>query len=346
MVDSTRSEKLSVNPLRLGSLKIKFPVGLAPMAGISNSIFRSICKDFNCGFSFTETINAIELHQKQLLSNQRLAVEYNENPIGAQIFGSKPEEMATSAIKIEDLGRFDMIDINCGCPAQNIVSKGAGAALMNNPKLIGDIVHAVSSAVSIPVTIKTRIGISPLKDNVLELARAAEDGGAAAITIHTRYATDKHKGPANWEVLRKIKSLISIPIIGNGGINNAEDAVEMLKRTGVDGLMIGRAAIGNPWIFKNIHSLINGEKIKPHTPLDRVDVIIKHLEGLIELMRKEQSLAGKTYLPEEKAALHFRTFLVKYLDGFDGSMDIRRKLPAMDSPDRIINELKNIIYTN
>jgi len=178
------------------------------------------------------------------------------------------------------------------------------------------------------------------------LARAAEDGGASAITIHARYATDKHRGPANWEILRKIKSLISIPVIGNGGINNAEDAVEMLKRTGVDGLMIGRAAIGNPWIFKNIHSLINGSEIKPHTPLNRLDVIIKHLEGLIELMRKEQYLAGKTYSPEQKAALHFRTFLVKYLDGLDESAHIMRKLPTMDSPDRIIREVKSILYSN
>jgi len=136
MAAPTSSENLNINPLRLGSLKIKFPVGLAPMAGISNSIFRSVCKDYNCGFSFTETINAIELNQKHLLSNQRLAVEYNENPLGAQIFGSKPEAMATSAMRIEGLGRLDMIDINCGCPAQNIVAKGAGAALMKNPKLI------------------------------------------------------------------------------------------------------------------------------------------------------------------------------------------------------------------
>ena len=343
MAVPTRSKELNINPLRLGSLEINFPVGLAPMAGISNSIFRSICKDFNCGFSFTEAVNTVDPTQEYYLSHQRLAVEYEESPLGVQIFGSQPETMAESALRIEDLGRFDMIDINCGCPASKIVAKGAGAALMNSPKRIREIVHAVSRAVSVPVTLKTRIGVSPLKNNIEDIARAAEEGGASAITIHARYATDKHEGPADWKTLRRIKSLISIPVIGNGGIRNADDALEMFTRTGVDGLMIGRAAIGNPWIFNNIHRLLKGETVKPHTPVDRLEVMLKHLEGLTELMRKERHLPGGSFSPEQKAALHFRTFLVKYLDGFDGSMSMRRKLPTMDSPSIIIKELKKLI---
>ncbi len=346
MAGPTRTEKLKIGPLQLGSLEINFPVGLAPMAGISNSIFRSICKDFHCGFSFTETINAVEPTQEYYLSHERLVVEYEETPLGAQIFGSIPETMAESALQIEKLGRFDMIDINCGCPAPKIVAKGAGAALMNSPKLIGEIVRAVSSAVSVPVTLKTRIGVSPRKNNIVDIARAAEEGGASAITIHSRYATDKHDGPADWKTLRRIKSLISIPVIGNGGISDAEDAVEMFKKTGVDGVMIGRAAVGNPWIFKNIHCLINGNEIDRHTSLDRLKVVIKHLEGLTELMKKERHFPGKAFMPERKAALHFRTFLVKYLDGFDGNLRLRKKLPTMDSPHEIIEELKSLISTN
>lgn len=345
MADSTRSEKINIYPLRLGKLTIEFPVGLAPMAGISNSIYRSICKDFNCGFAFTETISSIELIQQPLLSNRRLLVAFEENPLGAQIFGANPEEMAESAKKIERLGRFEFIDINCGCPARRIVAKGAGAALMNKPELIRDIVSSVSRAVSIPVTIKTRIGISPHKKNYLEIAQAAEDGGACAISIHARYANDKHSGPANWEILRTIKSRTAIPIIGNGGINDAGDAVLMLKKTGVDGLMIGRAAIGNPWIFRNIERLLNGGEIEspPHEEL--LNVMIKHLQGLIALMRKEQNHHGRTLRPEYKAVLHFRAFLKKYLEGFECSKNRLGRLMAVNSPDKIIDEVKNIIFS-
>jgi tRNA-dihydrouridine synthase B len=346
MADSTRSDTVNIIPLRLGRLTIGFPVGLAPMAGISNSIYRSICKDFNCGFTFTETISSIELIQQPLLSNRRLIVAFDENPLGAQIFGCSPEEMAESAKKLEDLGRFEFIDINCGCPARRIVAKGAGAALMKKPELIRDIVSAVSRAVSIPVTIKTRIGISPHLNHILEIAQAAEDGGACAISIHARYAKNKHSGPADWGILREIKSRTAIPIIGNGGINNAEDAVQMLTKTGVDGLMIGRAAIGNPWIFKNIDRLIKGEEIGSRPPEEVLNVMIKHLQGLIALMRKEQNLHGKILRPEYKAVLHFRAFLKKYLEGFECSKNRLGRLMAMNSPVQVMEEVKNIIYSN
>jgi tRNA-dihydrouridine synthase B len=223
------------------------------------------------------------------------------------------------------------------------MSKGAGAALMHSPEKIHEIVQAMVQAVSIPITVKTRIGLTPDTINISETSHAAEDAGASAIFIHARPASNRHSGPADWQCLAKVKAELSIPVIGNGGIDRASDAVAMFAETGVDGVMIGRAAIGNPWIFQQIEGLLTNTPTASHSLAEHKAVIKEHLEALMALTAKQRRRRKPAdYSTEQASVMHFRAHLVKYVSGLDGAGRIRQRLNDMRSLEEVMKAVEGI----
>jgi len=334
----------TVPPLQIGGLTVEFPFMLAPMAGYTDSSIRTICRRYGSGMVFTEVVNAQGLLHGSKLTFHLLEASACERPVGAHIYGRDPGEMAGAAVLIERLGRFDFIDINCGCPVRKIVAKGCGAALMGDPERIGRIVAAVEAAVSLPVTVKTRIGLSPDRKNISEIAHAVEEGRGSAIFIHARYASRRHAGRADWETLSEIKRERSIPVIGNGGVDVALDAVEMVRQTGVDGVMIGRAAIGNPWIFDEIRHIILGSDYSPCSLDEFRSVIVEQFEIMEKLHEKARRTRRRGRLSAEAAAaLHFRGHLYQYLKRFKNWSDVRRSLQTMNTKEKIVSAVDMLI---
>ena len=316
------------------------------MSGYTKAPFRAICRRHHCGMAFTEVTSAKGIARRSHRSLRFLETFPGEQPIGAHIYGDEIDVLVRAARVIESLGRFALIDINCGCPVPKVVNRGGGAALMRDPQKIHDIVQAVSQAVLLPVTVKTRLGLSPESANVSEVAHAAEEGGANAITVHARFASDKHRGPADWEALERIKAERAIPVIGNGGIREAHHALEMVAQTGVDGVMIARAAIGDPWIFDAIHHLWASQPYAPPTVEERRAVIAEHLHGLSRLIEMENR-GRETPIPDEQIACHrFRGHLTRYLAGRPGLKDLRRNLGEMESVEEIMAAVDRILQAN
>ena len=329
--------------MQIGSITTGTPFFLAPMAGYTDAAFRSVCKDYGCSLVYTEVAVAQGLMRDSKPSWHLLETVPGERPVAGHIYGSDPDVMAKTAAMIEASGRFDLIDINCGCPVRKIVAKGAGAALIRSPEQIGKIVRAVSAAVTIPVTVKTRIGFDPGVERITEIAEAAEAEGAAAIAIHGRYAAHHHKGEADWEMIARIKSERSIPVIGNGGVMTAADALRRMDESGVDGVMIARGAVGRPWIFDDIARLQRGEPIAERSLPELREVIMKHVERLVALKEKEALYRRKnSFLVDRGAAMHFRCHLVQYLSGFADWADIRRRLNALTSTADVLDVVDQV----
>lgn len=233
------------------SLDFKDKLILAPMAGVCDQPFRLLCKRQGCDLLYTEMVSAKAIYYNNKNTEPLLAIAPEESPIGVQLFGSEPHIMAEMAKKIEDRG-YAFIDVNMGCPVPKIVNNGEGSALMKNPKLVGEIVEAMTKAVRLPVTIKIRSGFDDEHINAPEVAKIAEESGAAAVAVHGRTRMQYYQGRADWSVIARVKEACHIPVIGNGDIQNALDVEKMKQETGCDGFMIGRAARGNPWIFSEI----------------------------------------------------------------------------------------------
>ena len=329
--------------MQIGSVTIEPPFCLAPMAGYTDAAFRSICKSFGCSLVYTEVAVAQGLVRNSKPSWHLLETVPGERPIAGHIYGSDPDVMARTAAMIEASGRFDLIDINCGCPVRKIVAKGAGAALIRSPDLIGQIVRSVCAAVTIPVTVKTRIGFDPGEERITEIAQAAEEGGAAAIAIHGRYAAHHHRGDVNWEMIARIKAERRIPVIGNGGITTAEAALRRMQESGVDGIMIARGAVGQPWIFDDIARLQRGEHVAERSLPELREIIVQHLDGLVALKQKEALYRRKgSFLIDRGAAMHFRCHLVQYLSGFADWADIRRRLNVLTSTADVLDVVDQV----
>lgn len=319
--------------MQIGALKTETPFFLAPMAGYTDAAFRSICKSFGCSMGYTEVAVAQGLMRRSKPSWHLLETVPGERPIAGHIYGSDPGVMARTAAAIEETGRFDLIDINCGCPVRKIVAKGAGAALIRDPKRIGDIVRAVCAEVSLPVTVKTRIGFDLEKPRIREIAEEVEGAGAQAIAIHGRYASSHHRGDVDWEMIAAIKAACRIPVIGNGGVFTASEALRRMQETGVDGIMIARGAVGQPWIFDDIARLQRGDPIAVRTLSELRSIIEKHLAALVELKQKEALFRRKgSFLVDRGAAAHFRCHLMQYLSGLSDWADIRRRFNDLASP--------------
>lgn len=267
---------------KIGGVEIDNPFVLAPMAGVTDLPFRKLCKEQGAGLICTEMVSAkaISFHNKN--TEALMEIDPSEHPVSLQLFGSEPELMAEVAKSIEDRP-FEILDINMGCPVPKVVNNGEGSALLKDPKLIGKIIKAVSGAVQKPVTAKMRIGFEGYPVDPVEIAKIMEDSGAAAIAVHGRTRQQYYSGQADWDTIRKVKEAVRIPVIGNGDVDSPEKAEALLKETGCDGVMIGRAVRGNPWIFRELnHYFQTGEKLQRPCAEEIREMILRHARMQIE----------------------------------------------------------------
>jgi len=268
--------------MKIGNINIENNVFLAPMAGITDTVYRVICKEYGCGVVYSEMVSAKGMLHNNCNTKKMLEINPKEHPVAVQIFGSEAQILSDMVKSLENYP-IDIIDINMGCPAPKIIKNGEGCALMKNPKLIGEIVKKVSLSTSKPVTIKIRKGFDENCINAVEIAKIAEDNGAAAVTIHGRTREQYYSGLADWDIIKKAKESVSIPIIGNGDVTCPERAKQLFDYTGCDAIMIGRAAQGNPWIFKRvIHYLKTGEILPQPNINEKINTAVKHLNMLID----------------------------------------------------------------
>jgi len=313
--------------LQIGMLKLKNRLIMAPMSGITNLPFRLIVKRLGAGLVTTEMISAMGLIRNHKKTFRYLQSSQEEKPLSVQIFGYDPHVMAEAARMVVDAGA-DVVDINMGCPAKKVVKTGAGGALLRSPDRVKDIVSAVRKVCPIPLTVKTRAGWSPDQPSACETARLVEDCGADAITIHPRFVTQRFSGNADWTIISDVKSQVKIPVIGNGDVSTPELALDMKRQTGCNGVMIGRAAMGNPWIFRQILDLDKG--LNPGSPelSERRAIIIEHfnlLSGLIGEKRASKLMRG--LLLQYTRGLPYSS---RFRGSFTGIQDFNTMIRAMD----------------
>lgn len=339
------SKKITIPAaMRIGSLELPFPVALSPMAGYTDAAMRGLCSNFGCGFSFTEVVNAAGLIRGCRASLHLLETIPGEAPVGAHIYGHEPQTLARAAEMIEKTGRFAFVDINAGCPVRKIIFKGAGAALMRKPALLAEITTAVRKATTLPLTVKTRIGFSPDDPPVEELVDAIESGGADALAIHGRYAIHHHSGPVNYPAIIRAVKRANIPVMGNGGIKTAADALRMFQTTGVNAVLIGRGAVGNPWLFEAIRAAFSGDQFSPPDDSAKRRILLEHLDRLIALKEIEAVFRRKSRFNVETSAVrHFRGHLVRYLQGYPNWRSVLRELPGLENKQHLLQLLDKVI---
>lgn len=268
--------------MKIGNVNLANPYILAPMAGVTDLPFRLLCKEQGAGLLCMEMISAKALQYKNKNTKALLAIHPEEYPVSLQLFGSDPKIMSEMAKMIEELP-FQILDINMGCPVPKVVRNGEGSALMKNPKLVYEIVSAVSEAIAKPVTVKIRKGFDDDNINAVEIAKIIEEAGGAAVAVHGRTREQYYSGKADWDIIRQVKEAVSIPVIGNGDVTSGEMALEMRRETGCDGVMIGRGAQGNPWIFHELQEYERTGIVPPRpTPEQIKETMLRHARLQIE----------------------------------------------------------------
>lgn len=315
--------------MEIGNIHIENKLVLAPMAGITDMPFRQICKEAGAGLVYTEMISAKALYYKNNNTAPLLKIAENEAPVALQLFGNEPELMADEAKKLET-GPYDIFDINMGCPVPKVVNNNEGSALMKDPRLAEKIVRTMSQKLHKPVTIKIRKGFDKDHLNAVEIAQAAEEAGARAIAVHGRTREEYYSGRADWEIIKKVKDSVKIPVMGSGDIYSAEDAFHMLEETGVDAVMIARGARGNPWIFTESNALINdGIRLERPSLEEIKKMILRHLEMQIAFnesfsLERKRGNKKEKMSKEEAAVRQMRAHAGWYSQGMPNASGFRR----------------------
>lgn len=315
--------------MQIGNVKIEGYAALAPMAGVADRAFRELCMDFGAGYCVSEMVSSkgIAYHSKK--SAELMVISDNERPCAVQIFGTEPDTMADAA-RFALQYKPEVIDINMGCPAPKIAGGGSGAALMRDPALCGRIVQAVSRAVEIPVTVKIRSGFDSEHINAVEVAKIAERSGAQAVTVHGRTREQYYAPPVNYDIIRDVKRALTIPVIGNGDIVDAKSAQYVMEYTGCDYLMIGRGALGNPWVFREINEYFEkGKIITPPSLEEKCDVLLRHIRSIA------------AYKGEYIGMREARKHTAYYLKGFKNAAKLRNMAFSMET----LEDLDTLIGT-
>lgn len=304
----------NMDNLNIGGVPLKSHAVLAPMAGVSDRAYRELCVRFGAAYCVSEMVSSKALSFNSKKSEDLMEISDLERPCGIQIFGDDPKCMADAAKHALE-NKPDIIDINMGCPAPKISSNGSGSALMKNPRLCGEIVKAVTAVTDIPVTVKIRKGWDDDSVNAVEVAKICESAGAAAITVHGRTRQQYYKPPVDYDIIRAVRESVSVPVIANGDIDSAKRAKEVMDITGCDLVMVGRATLGNPWIFSQINAYLENPNVKIHTPdlEERLGVMIEHIGKMVE------------YKGEHMAMLQARKLVVGYFKGMKGAAALRNE---------------------
>ncbi len=320
-----------MNKLKIGNVELANPYILAPMAGVTDLPFRLLCKEQGAGLLCMEMISAKAIQYNNKNTKALLEIHPEEEPVSLQLFGSEPDVISEIAKRIEELP-FAILDINMGCPVPKIVRNGEGSALMNQPKLVHEIVSKTVKAIQKPVTVKIRKGFNEESINAVEIAKIIEDAGAAAVAVHGRTREQYYSGKADWDIIRQVKEAVSIPVIGNGDVVSGESALAMMRETGCDGVMIGRGAQGNPWVFSE---LVEYEKtgVMPARPSN---------EELKEMMLRHARLQIQ-YKGEYLGIREMRKHVSWYTSGLKNSAKLRGEINAVESYEELSKLLEEKI---
>lgn len=314
--------------MKIKDVEIKNGICLAPMAGIADRAFRELCINYGAGYVVSEMVSAKGFTMGDKKSRQLLVLGESENPAAIQIFGDDPEIMAEAAEKCLEFNP-QVIDINMGCPAPKIAMNGGGASLMKKPELAGEIIKAVSGTVSIPVTVKIRKGWDDNSVNAVQIAQIAEKSGASAVTVHGRTRMQMYSGNVDYDIIARVKQAVSIPVIGNGDIRDEQSAAIMLEKTNCDGIMIGRGALGNPWLFQRLNAYLGECRVLPEVSVnEKMVVMLKHVEKIIE------------YKGEYTAIREARHHAAYYTKGIRGGAAFRREIGQLES----FEQLQELAY--
>ncbi len=327
---------LKIKPLKIGNVTIETPTIMAPLAGITNLPFRLLVKEAGCGLVCSEMISANGLVFDSYKTKRMIESDGSERPLAIELFGSNPDIMAKAAIELESCGA-DIIDINFGCSVRKVTKTFSGSALMKDPENATAVISAVRNAISIPLTIKIRSGWDPSGDQAFEIAKIAQENGVDAIALHPRTAVQAFRGKSDWALIKKLKETLKIPVIGNGDIKTPEDALKMFDETGCDGVMIGRAAIGDPGIFTRTKSLLSGQKnVKPD-----IDSHFNMMERYLE--------SNVNYMDELVACKIMRSRLGWFVKGLPGCSTFRKAATTITSEKegkKLINDFRNYLKSD